>query len=65
MRRGARFADTENLVALGILDSISIAELVAEVQERYGIEVPDIDITEANFGSIAAIASYVCRRRAD
>jgi acyl carrier protein len=56
-------SDTENLLALGIIDSLGFVELVEEVQGRYGVAVSDLDITEENFGSLAAMATYVCRRR--
>lgn len=60
---GLEFADTDNLVDLGVLDSLAFVELVDEVQQRYGISVNDDEITETNFGSIAAIGDYVERRR--
>lgn len=56
------FADTDNLVDIGVLDSLAFVELVEEVQQRYGIAVRDDEITEANFGSIASMADYVERR---
>ena len=60
---GLEFADTDNLVDLGVLDSLAFVELVDEVQQRYRITVRDDEITETNFGSIAAIGAYVERRR--
>jgi acyl carrier protein len=57
------FADSDNLVDIGVLDSLAFVELVDEVQQRYGITVPVDEITEANFGSIASIGDYVERRR--
>lgn len=56
------FADTDDLADLGVLDSLTFVELVEEVQQRYGITVRDDEITEANFGSLAAIVDYVKRR---
>jgi len=46
------------------MDSLGFVELVEEVRTRYAISVADVDITEENFGSIAAIADYVGRKRA-
>jgi acyl carrier protein len=40
------------------------AELVEEVQERYAVEVQDVEITEDNFGSVDAIVAFVDRKRA-
>ncbi len=56
--------DTDELLELGIIDSLGFVELVEEVQTRYALAVADVEITEANFGSIAAIAAYVGRKRA-
>ena len=55
---GFAFSGTDNLVDLGVLDSLAFVELVDEVQQRYGIAVHD-EITETNFGSIAAICDCV------
>jgi acyl carrier protein len=56
--------DDDQLLALGIIDSLGFVELVEEVQARYGIGVLDTEITEENFGSVDAIAGYVERKRA-
>ena len=56
--------DEDQLLALGIIDSLGFVELVEEVQARYGIKVLDTEITEENFGSVDAIAGYVERKRA-
>ena len=56
--------DDDQLLALGIIDSLGFVELVEEVQARYGISVLDTEIAEANFGSIDGIAGYVERKRA-
>jgi acyl carrier protein len=57
------FADADNLADLGVLDSLAFIELVEEVQQRYGVTVGDDDVTETNFGSLAAIVDWVGRRR--
>ena len=54
----------DNLLALGVIDSLGFIELVEEVQARYAVEVADVEITEENFGSIDAIAAYVGRKQA-
>ena len=54
----------DDLVALGVIDSLGFVELVEEVQARYGIAVSDLEITEENFGSIDAIARFVGSKRA-
>ena len=47
----------------GIVDSMGAAELVAFLEERFEIAVPDDEITEDNFGTIAAITEFVGRKR--
>ena len=64
MHPGLEVSDEDNLLALGVMDSLSFVELVEEVQERYGISVQDVEITEENFGSIDALTRYVERRSA-
>lgn len=55
--------DSDDLLALGVVDSLGFVELVEEVQTRYGVRVEDVEITEENFGSIDAIVAYVERKR--
>lgn len=57
----ATLGDNDALLGRGILDSLGVVELVAFVEESFGIRVADEDITEANLGSVAAIAQYVER----
>ncbi len=63
MHPGRQLTDSADLLGEGIVDSLGFVELVEEVQERYGIVVEDVEITEENFGSIEAIASFVGRKR--
>ena len=61
---GLRLADEDDLLELGVIDSLGFVELVEQIEDRYGIAVQDIEITEEHFGSIAAIARFVESRRA-
>jgi acyl carrier protein len=56
-------ADGDDLLSLGIVDSLGFVELVEEVQARYGVAVEDVEITEQNFGSIDSIVDFVARKR--
>ena len=51
--------ETENLLAAGIIDSLGILRLVSFVEEKFGIEVPDEDVTIDNFQSIKSMTDYV------
>jgi acyl carrier protein len=57
-------SDSDQFLTLGIVDSLSFVELVEEIQDRYGIEIEDVEITEENLGSIDAIATFVARKQA-
>ena len=57
-------SDDQDLLAQGVVDSLGFVELVEEVQGRFGVTVEDVEVTEENFGSIAAIAAFVQRKRA-
>ena len=61
----ADLADDQELLAAGIVDSLGFVELVEEVEARYAVGVKDVEITEENFGSVAAIVRYVERKRAE
>jgi acyl carrier protein len=61
---GLEVGDDDQLLALGVIDSLGFVELVEEVQARYGISVQDVEISEENFGSIAALARFVEEKRA-
>lgn len=64
MQPHVELGDGDDFLALGVIDSLGFVELVEEVQSRFGIAIDDIEITEENFGSIDAIASFVGRKRA-
>ena len=65
-----RFGDTsvtidpeESLIEAGFIDSTGVLELVAFLEERFGITVADDDIVPANLDSLAAIGRYVAVKR--
>jgi acyl carrier protein len=57
-----QLGDDDRLLDDGIVDSMGAVELVAFLEERFGVSVPDDEITEDNFGSIASIAGFVRRK---
>lgn len=54
----------ESLVDAGVLDSFGLADLVAAMEEAYGVKVPDPDITMQTFESIDKIADYITKAKA-
>lgn len=53
---------TEDLFDSGVLDSFQVVDLIALVEQQYGIRVPDEDVTPENFRSIERIEEYVASR---
>lgn len=62
MHPNVELQDSDDFLALGIIDSLGFVELVEEVQSRYGLAIDDVEITEENFGSIDAIANFVASK---
>lgn len=54
-------ADTD-LLGSGIVDSHGIVEIVAFLEERYGIAIGDDDLTPERFATIASIEAFVAER---
>ena len=52
----------ESLVERGVVDSTGVLELVEFLQERFGIEVHDQEITTENLDTLNAMTSYVQRK---
>jgi acyl carrier protein len=59
MHPNVELGESDDFLALGIIDSLGFVELVEEVQSRYGLSIDDTEITEENFGSIDSIARFV------
>lgn len=51
-------ADDTGLFSGGLLDSLSVMDLVCLVETTIGTAIPPADITIENFDSIAQIVSY-------
>lgn len=51
--------EVEDDLAMIGFDSISYVRLLAFINERFGIRVPDSDVTIERFGNIAAMARYL------
>jgi acyl carrier protein len=54
---------SDNLLTKGIVDSHGVMELVAYLEDRYGISVEDADLTPENFESLASIRAFVARKQ--
>lgn len=61
---GYPYADDASFLDEGIIDSMNVLELVAFVEEKFGITVQDQDIVPDNFDSVGKLAAYVRRQAA-
>jgi acyl carrier protein len=55
--------EEEHLMEKGVVDSMGMVELITFLQERFGVEPADDEITEDNFATLRRIASFVMRKR--
>ncbi len=49
----------ESLFDSGLLDSFALTDLVASLEEQFGVKVPDGDLRPRNFDSVNKIVAYV------
>jgi acyl carrier protein len=43
----------------GVIDSVALVQLVAFIEERFGVQIGGEDLTSAHFGTISDIAALV------
>ena len=55
------FLESDEMVDEGILDSLSITEIIATLSVEFNITIPFEDIVEENFNSIDGLAKMVER----
>lgn len=56
------FSDGASMLENGLIDSTGVLELVAFVEEKYGISVADEELVPANFDSVDNLAEYVHKK---
>jgi acyl carrier protein len=54
--------DEDSLFAGGLIDSVSLLELIAFVESRCDMKIPALDISLANWDSVPSILSYIGTR---
>jgi acyl carrier protein len=52
----------ESLFESGMLDSFSLADMVAALEKEFSIRIPDSDLSPRKFDSIARIQAYIQSR---
>lgn len=57
-------SNSDSLLEKGIIDSTGVLELIAFIEETYGISVEDEELAPENLDSIANVTSYILRKQA-
>ena len=60
---GYPYQDADSFLEKGIVNSMNVMEIVAYVEDNFGIEVEDLDIVPANFNSITNISTYIQNKK--
>ena len=55
-------AADESFLASGILDSTGVLELIAFLEDTYGIRFQDDELVAANFDSLGRVAAFVASK---
>ena len=63
MAKSRGVGDSTLLLEEGIIDSLGILDIVTHLEDAYGIQVGDDELNPENFASIAALATFVERKR--
>ena len=58
-----RLTDEVSFLESGTIDSTGVLELIAFVEERYGISIGDRELVPENLDSIANVSRFVTRKR--
>lgn len=61
LKPGIDFSKEENLIADGILDSLSIITLVSEISGEFDVEITPMEIVPENFRSADTIFRMITR----
>lgn len=54
--------DDDRLLERGVVDSMGVAEMIAFVETEFGVVTSDDEVSETNYGSLAAIARFVAAK---
>ena len=56
-------SDTDSLLEHGVIDSLTMMELIGFLERTYGIQVTDDELIPENFETLSAIAGFVGKKR--
>ena len=55
--------DDDRLLEKGVIDSMSIVEMIAFIEREFGVNAMEEEVSEANFGSLAGIGRFVSEKQ--
>lgn len=61
LRPEADYVTSADFVGDGLLDSLDIVSLVADLEGKFGVRIDGVEIVPENFVTVATIASLVHR----
>jgi acyl carrier protein len=64
MHSDFQLADDDRLLEKGVMDSMSIVEMISFIETEFGVQANEDEISEANFGSLSGIARFIGDKRA-
>jgi acyl carrier protein len=59
---GSDLANDQSFLESGVIDSTGVLELVAFLEERYGISVADRELLPENLDSVQNVTGFVSRK---
>jgi acyl carrier protein len=63
MHSNFQLGDDDRLLEKGVIDSMSIVEVIAFIEREFGVNAMEQEISEANFGSLAGIGRFVSEKQ--
>jgi len=62
--RNVALDEDASLLEANVIDSLSILDIVAHLEEAFGITIQDDDLVPENFDNLGALERFVVSRRA-
>jgi acyl carrier protein len=60
---GEELDDEASFIDMGVVDSTGILEVVAFLEERFGIRIDDAELVPENLDSLGRITAFVARKK--
>jgi acyl carrier protein len=63
MHTSFQLGDDDRLLEKGVMDSMSIVEMISFIESEFGVQALEDEISEENFGSLSGIARFVGEKK--